>query len=86
MSWQIICLSVIGIWTLYAVIEKIMGAVHPFRAAAAALAGGAVALAAVNLCSEFTGVYVPLSGMNLCVSSLLGIPGVIALLMIPMFF
>lgn len=43
---------------------------------------GILAMTAVNLSSAFTGVALPLSGLSLGVSAILGIPGVTAMLVI----
>ncbi len=37
---------------------------------------GFLALALVNLCSAYTGVFLPVSRLSIAVSGLLGIPGV----------
>ncbi len=37
---------------------------------------GFLALALVNLCSTYTGVFLPVSRLTIAVSGLLGIPGV----------
>ncbi len=37
---------------------------------------GFLALALVNLCSAYTGVFLPVSRLSVAVSGLLGIPGV----------
>ena len=55
------------------------------RAFVSLLSGGA-ALAAVNLTSAFTGVYLPLSFLTVAASLAGGIPGVTALLALNLFF
>ncbi len=64
------------------IIHCIMRSKHPVRSAFISLTPGLIALVCVNLSSSFTGVFIPVSPMNLSVSAVLGIPGVTALLLL----
>lgn len=58
-----------------------MNSEHPVRTAVISMMWGIIALVAVNLCSSFTGVSIPVSPMTLSFSAVLGIPGVTCLLL-----
>lgn len=73
-----ICL---GVFIILVIIQKIMHSKQPVRTALISMMWGIIALVAVNLCSSFTGVSIPVSPMTLSVSSVLGIPGVTCLLL-----
>lgn len=47
---------------------------------------GALALTAVDLCSGFTGVYIPVSLLSIMVSVIGGVPGVALMLVLNTFF
>lgn len=47
---------------------------------------GAASLIAVNLCSGFTGVYIPISLLSVLVSVIGGVPGVTLILILNLFF
>lgn len=47
-------------------------------------AAGFAALAAVDLTSAFTGVFIAVSGWSLAVAGLLGLPGVVSMLVVKM--
>ncbi len=67
-----------------AVIQKISGAKTPLRAALLSMLSGVLVLIAVNLCSGFTNVSIPVSMLSLGVSAFLGISGVTLLLILQM--
>ena len=46
---------------------------------------GALALTAVDLCSGFTGVYIPISLLSIMVSVIGGVPGVALMLILNIF-
>ena len=50
------------------------------------LTSGVLAFAVINILSGFTGVYLPLNAYNLLSSSVFGIPGVLGLLFLRIFF
>ena len=64
------------------IIHCIMHSKHPVRSAFLSLIPGIIALLCVNLSSSLTGVFIPVSPMNLSVSAVLGIPGVTTLLIL----
>lgn len=74
-------------WTIGAVIltAVMVGAVktgHPVRSLGGSAVQGLGALAAVNILSAFSGVTVGLTSFSAAVCVVLGIPGVIALLIL----
>lgn len=73
-----------GISLLMSVIQKISGSRTPVRASFISMLSGLIALIAVDLCSGFTNVFIPVSMLSLGVSAFLGISGVILLLIIQM--
>ncbi len=46
---------------------------------------GALTLTAVNLCSGFTGVYIPISLLSIFISVIGGVPGVALMLILNLF-
>ncbi len=81
MNWLIIAVCT-AILIMLIIIQKLMKSPHPIRSALIAVIWGIVALAAVNLCSSFTDVSIPVNPLTLSVSSVLGIPGVTCLLLL----
>ncbi len=71
---------------IFSIIHKINKNKRPVKRALISILSGAAALAAVDLTSFFTGVYIPLSLLSITVSLVLGIPGVTALLAVNLFF
>ncbi len=69
---------------IMSIIHKISGAKTPVRASLISMLSGIIALIAVNLCSGFTNVFIPVSMLSLGVSAFLGISGVTAMLIIQM--
>ena len=70
-----------GVFIILVIIQKIMHSKRPVRTAVISMLWGIIALVAVNICSSFTGVSIPVSPMTLSVSAVLGIPGVTCLLL-----
>lgn len=73
-----------GIFIILVIIQKISGSQTPVRSVILSMLVGILALIAVDLCSCFTNVYIPVSLLSLAVSSVLGIPGVSTLLILQM--
>ena len=73
-----------GIFIILVIIQKISGSQTPVRSVILSMLVGILALTAVNLCSGFTNVSVPVSLFSLAVSSVLGIPGLTMLLILQM--
>lgn len=82
MSWWMIAIICTGIFLVLVIIQKIMKSAHPIRSAILSMLWGIIALVAVNICSSFTSVSIPVSPMTLSVSAVLGIPGVTCLLLL----
>ncbi len=81
MSWWVIAI-ICAVFITLVIIQKIMKSKHPIRSAVLSMLCGIVALIAVNLCSFFTNVSIPVSPMTLSISAVLGIPGVTCLLLL----
>ena len=73
-----------GVLSAMSVIHKISGAKTPVRASIISMLSGVLALTAVNLCSGFTNIFIPVSMLSLGVSAFLGISGVTLLLVLQM--
>lgn len=58
---------------------------HPVKRALFSMIIGALALIAVDLCSGFTGVYIPISLLSIMVSVIGGVPGVALMLILNIF-
>lgn len=73
-----------GVFVSLVIIQKIMNSPHPIRSAVISSFLGVLTLGAVNLCSVFTSVWLPVSRLSLGVSAVLGIPGVTTMLILNM--
>ncbi len=73
-----------GVVLVMAIIRKIEGAKAPLRATVLSMLAGVLSLIAVNVCSGYTNVSIPVSVLSLSVSAVLGIPGVTMLLILQM--
>lgn len=62
------------------IIHKILKSHKPFWNALKSSLSGVIVLVAISLMSDFTNIYIPLSLMNIGISSLAGIPGVCMLM------
>ncbi len=71
-------------FVLFIIIHKASKNKRPVTRAFLSVFSGAAALAAVDIASIFTGVYIPISLMSILVSLIGGIPGVTALLALNM--
>ena len=60
--------------------------VHPFKRAVNTVLSGILSLIAVNITGIFTGVFIPISTLSICISAVGGIPAVTAMLIIDTFF
>ncbi len=81
-SWLIPGIAVLVFLTLV-IVQVVMHSQKPIRSALLSLLPGPAALVCVNLGAAWTGVSIPLSVFNVAVSSVLGIPGVTCLLLLP---
>ncbi len=84
MSDSVFVMICISAFAVIVILHKIMHTRHPFRSGMLSVLGGIAALTVVNLCSSLTAVSIPVSRLSLGVSSFLGIPGVICMLLLPM--
>ncbi len=82
MSVQAMVLVCLSVLLAFIIIHKIMGSRHPVRSALLSMLIGLLSLAAVNICSLFTGVDIPVSRLSVACSAFLGIPGVTAMLLL----
>lgn len=74
-----------GIICLF-ILYKILNSSKPFCNAVKSSLGGIIILFGVSLISDFTSVYLPISLMNIGISSLAGVPGVCMLIILNMIF
>lgn len=90
MNWgvrDILFLCVIAAaFAFCAALRKAEGCRRPFLRAACSVAAGLLALFAVNLTGGLTGVTIPCSPLAVGAAAFLGIPGVILLLLLGLFF
>lgn len=63
-------------------LKKLSKTGHIIRSVLLAALSGLLALTAVNLCSGFTGVWMPVSRLSVACAAILGVPGVIAMLLL----
>ncbi|MEF2920756.1 MAG: pro-sigmaK processing inhibitor BofA family protein [Acutalibacteraceae bacterium] len=81
----IIWVAVIS-FILFTIMYAVKKSSNPIKKATTTVASGIIALIAVNTAGVFTGVYIPISILSVCVSLAGGIPGVTAMLIIDTFF
>ena len=74
-----------GCLFVFSVIHFLSRKKHPGKRALISMIIGALALTAVDLCSGFTGVYIPVSLLSILVSVIGGVPGVALLLSLNIF-
>ena len=67
---------------LMLLLKKLSKTGHVIRSVLLSMLGGLLALTAVNLCGGFTGVWMPVSRLSVACAAVLGIPGVIAMLLL----
>lgn len=75
-----------GAFLLFALAHYISKSKHPFKRSLLSMAVGILTLVAVNLSGSFTGVYLPISLVSVCVSAFGGVPGVTLMLGLNLFF
>lgn len=68
------------------VLYKMLSSSRPLCNAVKSSLSGIIILFGVNLISDFTSVYLPMSIMNIGISSLAGVPGVCMLIILNMIF
>lgn len=75
-------ITIVVSFAVMVIIKKIMKSRHAVRSVVFSMLSGVAVLAAVNLCSAFTGVSMPVSRLSLAGAAVLGIPGVTAMLLL----
>lgn len=71
-----------GVFLVLVAIRKLMKSKHPIRSALLGLFLGPACMLVINIISIFTSVTIPISPLSLGISSVLGIPGVTAMLLL----
>lgn len=82
--WGIAALF-LGCLFVFSVIHYLSRKKHPVKRALISMIIGALTLTAVNLCSGFTGVYIPISLLSIIISVIGGVPGVALMLILNIF-
>ena len=85
MPWWGIVLLLVSAFVLFAFLHFSAKNKRPFKRALLSMSAGLLTLAAVDLLSGLTGVYIPVSLLSLLVSAIGGIPGVTLLLFLNLF-
>lgn len=86
MDIKIIASVFTGAVLFFAFLYAVRKSRSPLKRAAASALSGILALIAVNTAGLFTGVYIPVSTLSLCISTIGGIPAVTVMLIIDTFF
>ena len=71
---------------LFAFAHYISKSKHPFKRSLLSMVIGILTLMTVNLTGAFTGVYLPVSLLSVCISAFGGVPGVTLMLGLNLFF
>ena len=86
MPWWGIATVVSSAFLLFALLHFLAKNKRPFKRALLPMSAGLLALAAVDLLSGLTGVYIPVSLLSVLVSAIGGVPGVTLLLFLNLLF
>lgn len=86
MDIKIILGTLFATTIIFAILYVAKDSEKPFKRSILSVFSGTIALVAVNIVGLFTGVYIPISTLSICVSTVGGIPGVTAMLVIDTFF
>lgn len=86
MPWWGTALVFFGAFILFSVLHFYSKKKHPAKRALLSMLIGILTLIAVDLCSSFTGVYIPISLLSVLISTIGGVPGVTLILILNMFF
>lgn len=84
MPYYVIAIIAVLIIAFLVVVQVSAGVKKPIRKGLLSMIIGILSLLAVNLCSGFTGVSLPVSVMSLGISAVGGIPGVTLMLILNM--
>lgn len=77
---------IFGCLFVFAVLHYLSKKKHPVKRALVSMIIGVLSLISVDLCSGFTGVYIPVSLLSILISVIGGVPGVTLMLLLNMFF
>lgn len=86
MDIKIIASVFVAAVILFAVLYAAKRSHKPLKRALTSALSGILALIAVNTAGLFTGVYIPISTLSICISAVGGIPAVTVMLIIDTFF
>ncbi len=86
MPWWGIAIVVSSAFLFFALLHFLAKNKRPFKRALLSMSAGLLALAAVDLLSGLTGVYIPVSLLSVLVSAIGGVPGVTLLLFLNLLF
>ncbi len=86
MPWWGILIIFFSAFLVFATVHYISKSKHPFKRALLSMAIGLCSLLIVNLISDFTGVYIPVSLLSILTSTIGGVPGTTLLLALNLFF
>lgn len=86
MDIKIIAGVTLGSIIFFAILYAVKRSNKPVKRAITTVATGVVSLIAVNIAGIFTGVYIPVSTLSICASTIGGIPAVTVMLIIDTFF
>ena len=75
-----------GAWVLFALLYFVQKNKHPFKRALGSMCIGLGVLIGINLVSEWTHVYIPVSLLSVLTSAIGGVPGVTLILFLNLFF
>ena len=85
MPWWGIATVCLSAFLFFALLHFLTKNKRPFKRALLSMSAGLLALAAVDLLSGLTGVYIPVSLLSVLVSAIGGVPGVTLLLFLNLF-
>lgn len=85
MEIKLIASVLLGATVFFAILYGIKQSSQPIKRAVSSVLSGLIALAGVNIAGIFTGVYIPVSTLSICISAVGGIPAVSAMLIIDTF-
>ncbi len=85
MEIKLIATVLLAATIFFAILYGIKRSKQPFKRAVSSVLSGLIALAGVNIAGIFTGVYIPVSTLSICISAVGGIPAVSAMLIIDTF-
>ncbi|MEE0061122.1 MAG: pro-sigmaK processing inhibitor BofA family protein [Acutalibacteraceae bacterium] len=85
MEIKLIASVLLGATAFFAILYGIKKSKQPLKRGVSSVMSGLIALTGVNIAGIFTGVYIPVSTLSICISAVGGIPAVSAMLIIDTF-